>query len=257
MDINDAFHSTCKTVFGREIGELREYEGYFREALVGKFATSYFSKEKVFLTSEQYCEGAKFFDHNKEQTQITKLLSKPLNINEIKDIDSLFLAVKEKLIYSGNKVIGKSMFVQESDNVIDGIYVLNSSVIDSCKYIAYSYVISRTDFAFGTTSTGDSASTIRCFYNLYLRRSFECAFTNNSSECYFCYNLFNSSGCMFTFNVRTKRNMVGNIQLEPSRYSELKTKLLGEIADELERKKRLDFSIINIHKPEVSENGRD
>ncbi len=246
MGIRKAFRSTCRTLFGREIGELEEYTDYLREPLVGKFADSHFSTRKVFLTSTEYCKGARFFDHAREREQVAAL-SKPININDVKDIDSLFDSVKEKVFYSGNKVTGKSMFVGESDNVIDSLYILNSSVVDSCKYNAYSYEMARTDFAFGTTSTGDSSSTIRCFYNVYLKRAFESAFTNSSSDCYFCYNVCNSSNCMFAFNVRSKRNMIGNIQLEPARYSELKSKLLTEIADELEQKKRLDFSIVNIH----------
>ncbi|MFH1470620.1 MAG: hypothetical protein ABIF01_02630, partial [Candidatus Micrarchaeota archaeon] len=97
---------------------------------------------------------------------------------------------------------------------------------------------------------------IRCFYNLSLRRSFESAFTNNCSECYFCYNTFSSSKCMFTFNVRSKRNMVGNIQLNPSRYEELEAKIISELAEELERKKKLNFSIVDVHNAGVPSNER-
>ncbi|MFH1328216.1 MAG: hypothetical protein ABIH76_05160 [Candidatus Bathyarchaeota archaeon] len=248
MDINDAFRSTCKIVLGDEIGELKDYQSYLSEPLIGKYVTSHFSKKKVFMTSEQYCKDARFFDYGKEYQLFEKSLSKPININEIKDIDSLFLGVKEKILYSGNKVTGKSLKVEESDDVVDGIYVLNSSMVDSGKYLAYSCVMEGSNFTFGTTSSADSNHLIRCFYNLGLRRSFESVFSNNSSNCYFCYNAFNSNECMFTFNVRSKRHMVGNLQLEPSRYSELKDKLLNEIRDELKRKKRLDFSIVNIHR---------
>jgi hypothetical protein len=251
MDINDAFKFTSKMVFGQEIGELNDYDGYFREALAGKEEVSHFSKNKIFLTSDQYCKGAKFFDFEKEQAQMAKALAKPLSINEIKDIDSLFRAVGEKLIYSGNKVLGNSRFVVDSDNVVDGMHVLNSSQVFSSKYIAYSYGIRKCDYTFATTSSGECAATIRCFYNNNLRRSFECAYGVRSSDSHFCYKIIGCNECMFTFNVNSKRYVIGNIQLEPMVYAELKKKLIGEVIDELKMRKQLPFSIINIHKAEV------
>lgn len=248
MKVNDAFKTTCRIVLGREIGELEEYEEYFMEALIGRYVKSNFSGEKVFCTSGEYCSGARFFDYEAEREQVAKLMAKPLNINEIKDVDSLFRAVNERVVYSGNKVLGNSKCVEGSDNILDGMHILKSSVLENCAYTAYSYGSGRSKYMFAVTSSGESESIIRCFYNLKLKRSFECSYTNISSDCYFCYNLLNSQDCMFSFNLRSKRNVIGNIQLERTRYSGLKTKLLGEIVDELRKRKRLDFSIINIHK---------
>jgi hypothetical protein len=44
---------------------------------------------------------------------------------------------------------------------------------------------------------------------------------------------------MFSFNMRGKRHLIGNVQLTPEKYAELKAKLTEELANELEKKKRL------------------
>ena len=56
---------------------------------------------------------------------------------------------------------------------------------------------------------------------------------------------------MFSFNMRGKRHLIGNIQLTPDKYSELKAKLVEELASELERKKQLPtlFEMVPKGKP--------
>jgi hypothetical protein len=234
--VNNAWKQTTKILFGQEIGELEEFDGYLGEALIGRVEPSVFSGKPVFLTSKHY-EG-NFFDFEKDTKSATNLLSKPVDINKIKDIDSLFEAVEEKLIYSGNKVLGNSKFVENSDNITDSNFVLNSSMIFSGKYMAYCYMMRKNDRCFAATSSGDSSMLIRCFYNNSLKRCFECVASVDISDCYYCNNVLASRDCMFSFNVRAKANLIGNVQLTKDQYFSLKTKLLGEITSDLLTKKR-------------------
>ncbi|VVB98055.1 Uncharacterised protein [uncultured archaeon] len=246
MDINQAFKFTSKMIFGGEIGELGAYKDYLAEAVIGKKGKSQFSGQDIFLTSDKYAPGARFFDYNKEHGKMAAVLSRPIDAGRIKDIDSLLEAVGEKLVYSGNKVLGNSHFVENSDNVFDSNYVYSSSIVFESKYVAYSYICRESEYAFGLTSSGVCSTVIRCFYNNTLKRSFECCYGIKSSDCTFCYNIINCSDCLFTFNVRSKRNMIGNIQLEKGKYAELKAKLAAELRGELEKGKKLDFSIVDM-----------
>jgi len=246
MDVNEAFKKASKFILGQEIGEMKEYEGFLKEAALGRFANSSFSKERVFVTSERYCDGARFFDYGKDQKKLAKEIAKPININRIKDIDSLFEAAGEKCFYAGGKVLGKSSNVVDSDNVIDSEHVLNSSVVMYCRYIAYSYMMRKNEYMFGCTSTGDSSWNIRCFDTNTIQRCFESALVVACRDCYFSYNLDSCYDCMFTFSEKAKHHMIGNIQLEKEEYKELKKKLLGEALEQLKRSKRLNFSITGI-----------
>lgn len=243
--LDKEWKSTCRAIFGQEIGDMNEYEAYLKEPLVGKSVRSCFSGKELWVTSPHYAGNAKFFDYNAEANEIGKLLAKPVDINNIKDIDSLFEAVGEKLIYSGNKTLGNSSLIENSDNITDSTCVLNSSMIINGKYVAYSYMCRKSEYAFACTSSGDSSMMIRCFYNNSLRRCFECITTVNSSDCYFCHNVSDSADCLFTFNERVKRNMIGNVQLTKEQYAGLKAKLMGEIITDLKKRKRT-LSLLDI-----------
>ncbi|VVC04187.1 Uncharacterised protein [Candidatus Bilamarchaeum dharawalense] len=242
--INQSWKSTTKVLFGEPLGEMKDYYDYLKEPLVGKSVKSIISGKNIFVTSNHYPKEAKFFDYNDEITGAT-ILSKPIDVNQIRDIDSLFEAVEEKFIYSGNKVLGNSKFVENSDNITDSNYVLDSSMIVNGKYIAYCYMLRNNDYCFASTSSGDSSMLVRCLYNNSLKRCFECSLTVSSSDCYFCHNANGSSDCMFTFNVHAKRNMIGNVQLSKEQYAALKAKLISEMAQDLKKKHRT-VSIMDI-----------
>jgi hypothetical protein len=246
MDLPQAFKATCKILFGQEIGEVAEFDAYLKEGLVGKKGKSLFSGKPIWVTSEEYCPKAKFFDFNDEQQQFHSTLAKPIAIDDIKDIDSLLSAVSEKLVYSGNKVLGNSHFVANSDNVSDSAYVQDSSMIVKGKFVHSCYLMNESEYVFGCASSGESSYLMRCYYNNTLKRCFECSLTVGSSDCYFTYNLTACNDCMFSFNLRNARNMLGNVQFPKDQYAELKKKLLGEMADELKRKKRMSLCIVDI-----------
>ncbi|MBU1166017.1 hypothetical protein KKF81_03640 [Candidatus Micrarchaeota archaeon] len=253
MDLNSGFTHACSFIFGQEIGDMKDYENYLKEAMVGKLARSSLSGDRLFLLSDQYCGKARFFDYAKEHEKVSDILSKPLDINKIKDTDSLFSAVKEKYLYAGGKVLGQSEEIVASDDITNSQHISYSSMIVNSKYLAYCYQMRNTEYAFASTSSGDSSWILRCFYNNSLQRCFECSASIKLRDCYFCYNLRNCNDCMFTFNTQAKSYMIGNIQLEKQKYLGLKKKLLGEIVSQLKQNKRLNFSIINI--PQLGEVG--
>jgi hypothetical protein len=243
--LNNSWNSTTKILFGQEMDELTEYEPYLKGAAIGQTVVSSFSGKEIWVASEQYPKKAKFFDYGKEQDAISKSASQPFDINKIKDMDSIIETLQEKFVYSGNKAIGNSRNVEHSDAVVDSTDILNSSFIVRSKRVAYSYLMRENEDTFGSTSSGQSTHIVRCFYNNALRRCFECCTCIGSSDCYFSYNLTNCMDCLFTFNVRTKRYLIGNVQLGRDEYLRLKAKLIGEMAEQLKKEKQLDFSIVD------------
>jgi hypothetical protein len=51
---------------------------------------------------------------------------------------------------------------------------------------------------------------------------------------------------MFCFNVKNKRNAIGNFELSPNQYKQTKEMLVGQMYDELSSKKDLKRDIYNI-----------
>jgi hypothetical protein len=243
LDLNSAFKTTCRLVLSQEIGEMHEFTEYLSEPLIGKQVKSALSGKNLWVSTDYYCKGARFFDYVDESA---KFQSKPINPDDIKDIDSLFNAVKENIVYSGSKVLGISTEVENSDHVSDSSSVLNSSIVIKSKFIAYCHLKRNTEYAFACTSSGNSSYILRCFNTTYLKRCFECSDTANSADVYFSYNLIGCNNCMFSFNASNKKNLIGNIQLSQEQYTKLKSKLLNEICEELRAKKKLSYSILNL-----------
>jgi hypothetical protein len=244
--LNKSWKSTCRILFGEELGELSEFKEYLSEPLVGQFFESCYSGKKIWVGSDKYNPDSRFFDFSSEISKYTKILSEPMRLDEIKDIDSLVDALKEKLVYAGCKSFGNSKNVVNSDSIMDSSNILNSSRIIRSKYVAYSYMMQYNEHCFGSTSSGESTHIARCFYNNSLSRCFEICGTIKASDSYFSYNIWSCNDCIFSFNLRSKRYMIANIQLRKERYMELKKKLLGDIADELKGKKRLSLSILDL-----------
>ena len=51
---------------------------------------------------------------------------------------------------------------------------------------------------------------------------------------------------MFCWNVKGKRYAIGNTQLDPVKYKQVKDAVLNQMADELEKNKELKWDIFNI-----------
>ena len=72
----------------------------------------------------------------------------------------------------------------------------------------------------------------------YTKRCFDSYLCVSSSDLYSCFNCKNCMDAMFCFNQNSKRHAIGNLELPKEKYLVIKKKLLSEIAEELEAKKR-------------------
>jgi hypothetical protein len=243
MEINDAFKSTCKVLFGEEVGDLRDFHEYLSEMVVPscRMEKSFVSGKDVIISGEHYPKGAKFIS----QDEMGALKFAPLNTNEIKDIDSLFMAVSERTVYCGNKLFGRNQNVSSVDNCVDCVGVSNSHNVFEVKYGAYLSYVRNSDFVFGLGPFPQCHFTMRSCEGIDVNRVFESYYCANISDAYYTFNCVGCANILFSFNLRSKSNCIGNLELPKDRFNSLKKKLLSEMADELKRKKRL-FSIADI-----------
>lgn len=239
--INGAFKTLSRVLFKREIGELGEFAEYLNEyTLPRKAGKSGISGKEVILTTD-YPEGARVIS----QDEVGKLEFTPVEVNKIKDIDSLLEAVGENAVYCGNRVFGKNSNILRSDNVTNCHDVMEAQEVFHSKYCAYIAESRECEYCFGFFAHPFAKFCMRCVWGKDVARCFETYYCNNASDCMFCYN---TSGCiesMFSFNQRGKRYVIGNLELPRDRYMEIKEKLVGEIADELAKNKRMP-SLIEI-----------
>jgi len=228
------FKATCRVLFGREIGELEDLAPYLREHVEPPMAAkSAISGRQVYLSQPFYCKEARFAD-------IAELPStgNALSINDIKDIDSALEAMAEKFSYCGNKNLGISKDVVQSDMCNDSLDIISSQNVMSSKHAAYCNGIRASECAYGCMLGGEVGFAMHSQIFFYSKRCFESSLCFHSTDIFCSFNCSDCIETMFSFNQKAKRHMIGNVELPKGDYMALKAKLVGEIALHLEKKKR-------------------
>ncbi|MFH1448751.1 MAG: hypothetical protein ABIG39_07870 [Candidatus Micrarchaeota archaeon] len=250
--LNTHWKSTCRILLGAEVGELSEYSEWLYEnngpRMVQKSEAS--GKDVVF-TSSNYSKNARWISF--DEVDLDKEYPK-LSINEIKDIDSVLQAISERIIYAGNIILGNSKFVDQSSTITECFYVSHSERVAFSKHIAYSSRGGYSENIFGCYGFGPVQFAVKCSASWDVSRCLCVSKAYFTSSSYFSHGLTGCSDCIFCFNVKNKRNMIGNLQLQKEKYLELKKKLVGEFREKLMEDKRLPsiFELVEKQEPDYS-----
>lgn len=233
--LSKSWKSTCRILFGREIGELTEYDKWLAASMPAKARRkSHLSGKGVAVAMDAFSPGARFVSSD----ELAQNKEYSLSMNELKDIDSLLAALRERAEYAGNRHLGASAFVEDSDTVLDSQYVRNSTNIEESQYVESSFMIRKgSKHIFGCGALGNGEFLIRVTDSYGQKRSFECSVVGTSTDCYFCHNVLGSREMIFSFNQRNKSYCIGNVELPREKYLQLKAKILGEAADILKKEK--------------------
>ncbi|VVB56657.1 Uncharacterised protein [uncultured archaeon] len=230
--------SACQVLFGRSVGGLLPYKPWLCELSNPVFTRpSMDGGPAVTLAIRNYPPNAQFLplaqiDFSRREA--------PIGLNQIKDLDSLAQALRERAVYCGEVVLGSSQEVQGSCNVSDSYYVLESSKIDASKCAAYCTDVRLSERLFGCMMLGaGNECLVRCEQMRQTRRSFEAHNSNTCSDCHYVASCEGCQECLFCFNLHAKSYCIGNQKLERSQYLKTKAHLKEQMADELEAQKRL------------------
>jgi len=236
--LNRQWNSSCKAIFGRELaGELSSYAGWLSALSppLSRALSSLTGKEITYAIND-YCAGSK----RASLDEVWKLDAFPsLSINEIKDMDSLLAAVRERAYYTGNVVLGNSSGIEASSNCLDSHFVLDSGIISDSKYVCYSGRVKQSESIFGCDAIGECQFLVRGFEAYRLSRCFEAWKSQNCADCLYINGMANSHSCLFCFNSRNLRNAIGNLELPRDKFLQIKQALVSEMAERLEKKRAL------------------
>lgn len=240
--LNKAWKSTCRVLFGAEAGELSDCAEWLSEyAEVLRVEKSSLSGKGVTFSVDEYSKAARYaaFD----EADFAKKFA-PLSINEMKDIDSVVQAIADRASYTGNVILGNSRHVENSSSVLESHYVSNSTVVTDSKYVGYSRYVKGGEYCFGVFGSTKAEYIVKCMGS-ELKRCFECHMVEVLSDCYYCAKTQNCRECMFCFGTYNGSYQIGNTLLPKEKYSQLKAKLLSEIAEKI-RKDGKVFSLLTL-----------
>jgi len=233
-ELNKAWKSTCRILFGEEIGELEDFSEWTGEySYRGAVRGSHVSGKPVHTATGEYCDGSRFVSADE-----IREASAPLDINRIKDLDSVLDALSERWEYSGNRMIGNCRCVDTSDKVYDSSYVSSSSDIKKSSAIFSSFSTHKSSHVFGSAFTDGCNFLVRSIDVLNATRCLEAHLVQEVSDAYFCYDCKSCHDILFSFHQQNKRYCIGNLELPKDKYLDIKTKLIGEIREKLKRTKK-------------------
>jgi hypothetical protein len=234
--LDKAWNSTCRVLFGREIGPLSKYRDWLGVHLPKPAKRkSHLTGKEVILAMDAYPKNARFLS----EKEVAQNKSYSLGINDIKDIDSIAEALAGKCEYAGNRFLGNSAYVESSDIVIGSQYVNNSTNIEESMYVDSSFMVRRgSKYVFGSGYFAESEFMVRSVGSFNSKRCFESYFIPDSSDTHFSESCFGCREIMFCFGQRSASYRIGNLQLPKDKYLQLKAKLLSEVASELEKEGR-------------------
>jgi hypothetical protein len=269
MDINDAWKSTCKTLLGEEVGDLGRYRKYllkYMEPVSEK--TSAISGKPVIVADSAFSPGAKFIGGWETAQYGKDVMSKTkLDVNDMKDLDSLVSALGESLYYSGSTSFGTSTGIERSTACWDSTTVYESHYVrDNSRYVAFLSRMRSCEFVFGARDGAESKFLIKGYAPYRDTRCMEALRSKPASDCYYLANSQGCTNCMFSFNLRSINYAIGNTVFPKEQYMKLREKLLEDIRSTLEQKKEVP-SIVDIIAggnpkllakiPKVADVGRD
>lgn len=133
-ELNRHWKTTSKVILGEEIGELNDFEEWFSGKMppVVSVKSAVSGKDVSFVLPHKP-ENANAI--SLDEVDFNKKFE-ALNINEIKDIDSILEAIQERIYYCGNVVLGNSTYVEKSTDVIESHYCYDSAQVSYSSILA-------------------------------------------------------------------------------------------------------------------------
>ena len=241
------FSKCCKIVLGKSLGgsidDYGEWLNLHVQPTIDCFSA--FSKKKMHLATygvykrlplDRLLTTAEALAH---ADQVSANLE-GAEFDKIHEHLGAIAYLNAELIDGDNMNIGECSVIQHATNA----YRTSAAVY--CKDVAFSFWPRHSSFMFGCDSIHTSSYCINCYNSQRLTRCFELDGCSDCSDCLFCHNVENCSDCMFCFNVKAKRYSIGNVEYQKDEYLRIKSLVLGEVSNKLEKNKKLDISIFNI-----------
>jgi hypothetical protein len=245
----EAFATTTKLLFSKKLGPIDDYDAWlYAHAHKIRALKSAASGKKVLVNS--YVVGTAPIPEDRvvSEQEALEIGKQQLTASEV---ESLSLKTAPDLI-SRLAFLNLEFQFGTNANLVDCSMSYSSTDCYRCSATVLSRLCgsgmwpTRSEHCFGFDSVRDSSFCINCYHSDRLVRCFEMDNCRDCSDSMFCHNAEAITSGMFCFNVKSRRYAIGNAEVGPDKFKSVKQKLMEEIADKLERDKKLDWSIYNI-----------
>jgi len=245
--VEEGFASTCRVVLKKELpGSIQDYEKWLSEnTVLVKEAATPFGGETVY--PEEFTVYPHFPAERRTNIREMMALGKTVALQE-KEVESLKSVIKAlpKIAYftsefeagdNFNNILSICFHAVNSYKVYDATYAENN---------AFGFMALHSKFTYGCNRPLETEFAIKCYNSVYLKRCLELDSCEKCADTYFSHNCEALSDCMFCFNLKGRRNHIGNTEFPKEKYAAVKDAVLEQVVDELSRKKKLALNIYNV-----------
>jgi len=239
--IDKSFSSVTKTILGKEINDVDSV----KNTLMNRVPELVYTTSRITGKKIQAHEDLKSVkDRVVEYDHIFKL-SELVKIDVDKDLSGIFNMCEEKMFICNESRQGENGNLFETIIPVWAHNAYRSVAPIRSKYIAYSYWPTSVEHGYGVSTVLGGTYIINVYTSKQIKRGFEVDNSRSSSDIYYCHNCEDVQEGMFSFNVKGKRNVIGNAELDSNTYHRIKKSLLEQIAEEFANNK-LKYDIYTI-----------
>jgi hypothetical protein len=244
--IEEAFGQTTNILFGKKLRKIDEYSNWLgRHTRKVERVSSVLSGKAIFIPD--------YANYRKIPKDRLACTSEVVCSSAVSDEDLSWITFKnvhEKIgkiaIFDIELMEGANSGLNDCAISVDSSNCYRSSVTEYSKFCGYCFWPRNCQHVFGCDSPFDSSFSINCYSCTQLTRCFEIDCCGYCSDLYFGHNCENVHQSMFCFNVKNRRNCIGNAQYSQVEYLRIRNSLVSQIATELEWKKELKLDIYNL-----------
>lgn len=245
--IEEAFQKTTNVVLGKTLHGFESYGGWIKQHIPSvDERRSAATGKRMHVAGVTPCS---LFPHDRlvdrdEYWQIGEITR--LDGPDIESFNEIKRSVGKIAFVNPNGRLGECRNLMLVPLCNTSVNVYCCPIASFNEGVAFSYWPRDSKYMFGSALAFSSNFCINSYYSMNLSRAFEVDGCNNCSDAYFAHNCENVKDSLFCFNAKNLRFAIGNSQMQQDEYKKAKTLLLGQIADELESKKELKWSIYNV-----------
>jgi hypothetical protein len=251
--LEKAFENTTSLLFGKSLSGIDSYDSFLQKHVPKNITTkSPFSGTDV-ITCGYRTHLSKLYSIGKRIASEQEMIDIGEFGIEANDAERLEFdletaaGILHPVAYTNmDKVAGQVINCLDASVAIDCQDCMHGSAFIWSKKCSHCFWTSNAEAVFGGNVVRNSSFCLKCHFSKKMMRSFECDSCEGCSDGYFLYNCENVRDSMFCFNSKNLTNAIGNAALEVETYKKVKSSLVSQMADELEKKKDLKWDIYNI-----------
>ena len=240
--IDRAFSSTSKVLLGNSVENIDSV----KESLTKRtpslyYAVSQYTGNRIVVHDYfiNLMERAVEFDYIFDLSEENKM--------EISSFENSYRKLKSTMVLPDESRQGRNTNLYESIIPVWSSDAYRTIAPIRSRVVAYCYWPTEVEYGFGCSTVLNSNSIINAYSSKEITRAFEVDNCRSCSDIYFAHNCEGINNGMFVFNLKGKRNIIGNSEYERETYLRVKESLLEQIHEGFSRNK-LKYDIYNIIK---------